>query len=297
MQGPRNVRGRRAKISLIVLPALTAAALVAAPAASAGKLKIASTTLTINGLGVNGSARATCPKGTRAFAGGYATSKPAISSFPSAQNLLIVNESRRSGARAWRVSAGQLGTGSGKLRAFAYCRVGKLTEVVTPTPLPAAGRSEAGATARCPSGMNVISGGFAVPEVVSLKQFAFVTDDLLDGPTEWTVHGVRSSDLAPAEGSVTAYAYCGRGAPLKTKSLTTAATTGPIEISARSPSCKQGSATLSGGFLAPYAQSGTARETTFVTESRLAGRGWLASGEAFGSTGLTLKLSAFAYCR
>lgn len=291
---------RRATLGLLALALIGALALTAAPAASAGKLKTATNTVSVNGLGASGSARVTCPSGTRAFAGGFRTSIPVFATSGTAQDLLIVNESRRSGATGWRVSAGQLGSGSGSLTAIAYCRSAKLKQVVTTTPLAAAGRSEADATANCPKGTVAVSGGFAIPAVVSQTQFAFVTEDRLRGSRSWLVHGIRSSGAVPAEGTVGSYVYCAKGNKLSTAvdvaTLTTTQPSNPLATIASEP-CAKGSAPLSAGFKAPLVKSGTARETVFVNELRLTKRGSIVSGQPFGGSGLALSLTAFAYCK
>ena len=110
--------GRRVKVAILAIGAIASMALTTAPAAFAGKAKVVSQTVSVSGRAA-GSARAACPSGTRAFTGGFETSAPVFSG-ANAQDLLIVNESRRSGAVGWRVSASQLGTGSGSLTAIAY---------------------------------------------------------------------------------------------------------------------------------------------------------------------------------
>src|SRR5215210_3401093 len=148
MWGYDKAGGRRAKLAILALGVVAATALSAAPGAFAGKPKAVTSTVSVNGR-VSGSARAVCPSGMRVFSGGFQTSAPVFSG-ANAQDLLIVNESRRSGSVGWRVSASQLGTGSGSLTAIANCRTAKLKQVVTETPLAASGRSEATSTAKCP---------------------------------------------------------------------------------------------------------------------------------------------------
>jgi hypothetical protein len=294
--------GRRARAAILAVGAIAAIALSVAPAAFAGKQKTVTSTVSVTGR-VSGSARAVCPSGMRAFTGGFQTSAPAFSG-ANAQDLLIVNESRRSGATGWRVSASQLGTGSGSLTAIVYCRTAKLKQVVLETPLAAAGRSEATSTARCPKGSAAVSGGYTIPPASSLQQFTFATDNRLGGKRAWLVTGVRSSGAVPAAESVIAYAYCAAGDPLKPVTRTVSAVRGATNpLTTAQAGCAKGTVPMSGGFIAPFvqgnnAQGASARDTTFVTQSRFTKRGWLVAGQPFGElVGLTLDLTAFAYCK
>jgi hypothetical protein len=293
--------GRRARVAILAIGAIAAMALTAAPAAFAGKAKVVSSTVSVNGRAA-GSARTTCPSGMRAFSGGFETSSPVFSG-ANAQDLLIVNESRRSGAVGWRVSASQLGTGSGSLTAIVYCRTAKLKQVVLETPLAATGRSEATSTARCPKGTLPVSGGYTVPSAASLQQFTFVTDDRLQKGA-WLVRGVRSSGTVPAADSVIAYAYCLAGDKLKSKVKTVSTVRSASNpLTTAQAVCGKGTAPFSAGFKAPFvqgtnSQGASARDTTFVTQSRLTKRGSLTSGQPFGELlGVTLELSGFAYCK
>jgi hypothetical protein len=288
---------------LIALSAVALSLAAFAPAASAGKLSTATKTGDVSGVAATGSVRVSCPNGTRAFAGGFQTSAAVIaapvppSTAPSAQNLLVVNESRRSGARGWRVTASQLGTGSGTLTAIVYCRAAKVQQGVMTAPLAGTGRSEATATAACPKGSFAVSGGYTLPVAGSQSQFVFATQDLLAGPRKWTVHGVRGSGQAPSDDTIAAYVYCGpkklASSIADTQSAITAASNEPITVDVGP--CPKGA--TSGGFKAPYTQNAATRETIFVGQSRLTKAGWRVSGQPFGTTGLQLNLSGFAYCK
>ena len=175
--------------------------------------------------------------------------------------------------------------------------------MVLETPLAAAGRSEATSTAKCPKGTPPVSGGFTIPSAASLQQFSFATDNRLQ-KGGWLVRGVRSSGAVPAAESVIAYAYCLSGDKLKS-AVKTVPTVRSADnpLTTAQPVCAKGTAPFSAGFKAPFvqgtnSQGASARDTTFVTQSRLTKRGSLTSGQPFGELlGLTLELSGFAYCK
>jgi hypothetical protein len=287
---------------LVTVATVAAASLCAiAPAASAkSKVITASGTAAITGQGVNGSALAKCPKGTRAIAGGYSQSPPASLVGTS---MIDVSDSYRQSARTWIVSGTQVAGGSGQLTAHAYCArgIGKVKAAVLPLPLAAAPRSEVTATAECPGKTKSISGGYRKPPFSS-GSFVFLSDNERANPHSWTVTAVRGSVGAVSAGTVYSVAYCVKAVKVDTAFanapvLVSTAPSVPATVSA--PRCPK-KATFSGGFRSPYVQGGADRGAFLVTDALVSAKVWSVSGLAFGgpgAAGLPINVGVLGYCR
>lgn len=294
-------RGSRATAYLLALAALGALLCVCAPAASAKKSPVAIGTgkTVINGQGNTGTALASCPKGTQAVAGGYSQTPSAGFGTP---NLIDVSDSYRQSKTSWTVTGTQVAGGSGTLNAFVYCvsTLPRIKTSVLQAPIGAAARSEVTATADCPSGTKIVSGGFRKPPFLG-GSFVFLSDNERATGKSWTVTAVRASTASTAPGTVYSVSYCAKGVKIK-KTIGTAnmpvftAPSSPAVVLA--PKCKKGSA-FGGGTRSPYVAGGTDRGAFLVTDSLLVGKQWQVSGLSFGgpgAVGLPVKVSVLSYC-
>ena len=188
----------------------------AAQAGNAGKPRVAKVATSADGAGSIATATATCPAGGgrkgpwRAVSGGFQmntyTNSP--SGGPDAPVIPfgrgVVYESRRVGARSWRVSAQSL-SGRVNLQALANCQrsVPKARAITQTVASPGIDQIGSGLTARCPSG-RAVSGGFATPEPFAAGEARNTVIDLTPAGTRaWMV---RVASHRPS--SVTAFAYC-----------------------------------------------------------------------------------------
>ncbi len=300
----RDLREKARAIAPALVVTALAVALLAPSGAGAQKksgAKVISKTKSLNIAGTNatGTIVAKCPRSMAAVGGGF-SSIPNVIVKPT--NLLIVYESQRAGARGWRVSASQgVPDSTGKLTAYVYCRKtgAQIKEVSNTAPLAAAGRSEASASAACPAGTKVISGGYAVPPTQG-GATTFLTENVKSGGRNWNVTGVRDSNAAPADGSVESIAYCSAAESSKQRRDTISVqtnTTNNITGVVETDPCTAPRNTSMGGFIAPYVQAGAERAALLVVESRRQGRGWRVLGIGSGPGGFNVSLTGFVYCR
>lgn len=152
-----------------------------------------------------GGAIAACPRGSRVVSGGYAAPfHPSLIG-----SALFVFTSKRVGVRKWKAAAANNGGAKGTLRAFAYCDkpgprlVARSKSVAIPEP-----EQPARATATCPKGLQVYSGGFqdtnygpgvGQSEIVPFESFRV-------NKQKWVVGGRNFIDA----GTLVAHVYCGR---------------------------------------------------------------------------------------
>ncbi len=292
--------GLTKRAGLVLLPVVLLITMALAPNAIAAKKVITkSKTVGLVGTNVVRSAVAKCPRTMLAVGGGFSSTPQLFAAPPNLPNFF---ESQRAGERGWRVTAGQTATnGSGKITAFVYCRKqnAPIKEISASEPLSTLARSQNTALATCPKGTKAIAGGFELPAPEGIAT-VFPTDSEKSGGRGWTVTGVRDSDPASQTGSVDAIAYCVRNATAKTKLRSTQYRTNdkqdvvPVAVT---PTCKAPTLVSSGGFNAPFAQRGSERGATLVTESRRKGNAWQVSGYGLGPSNIDLSLTAFAYCR
>jgi hypothetical protein len=287
-RAPRD-RGRIASVAVGVA---LAALILGAIAASGAKLKTSSAT-TIVESGESGSATAKCKQGTKAVSGGYVT-PPDTPDGLGAE----AHESRRVGSKKWTTSTYNSGTGE-NLTSFAYCRdeairvataqVGIAAQQPGFPPLLDTGS----ATAKCPRGTKVVSGGFDNPDFdfqggstgTNIRPYEMRKV----GKRRWKVSASNRSNNA---GTLVAYAYCHDGKALKTKRVSKSLVLKPGAPRATAIArCKRSQRAVSGGFSsAQPADFGG----PFVTESRRKGkRKWVVS--AF-SNEVGPAITAYAYC-
>ena len=260
---------------LRLVPAVAVAAVIgAAPATAGAALTTERDSAPIpKEQGPSATATATCPPGTNVVSGGWRTTGGVIDVF----------ESRRVGARSWRVTANRATNdlSPSVLTAYAYCdpRAGRLAvesaELITDSE-----RTPSGATLRCPAGTRAVSGGFRIgsasPAGVMIASFR-------GSQRTWRAKWQPFSDDLTGD----ALAYCGEARRTRRVAATKPAGTDNT-VTVRSPRC-------------PRNRSGGFRATTMPNENPLVlntfrrkGRRWLAEGHDPDDAGHSL--TVFAYC-
>jgi hypothetical protein len=160
--------------------------------------------------GDKGSATATCPKGTKAIAGGFATRYNGDTSGSQQPKGNLVYSSFRVRQRKWRTSATHTFQGRAtRLKSIAYCghspRLSKRADATDINDANPVGT----ATATCPEGTHAVSGGFK-SSAEAIKG-GFITAEPqsseLVGSRSW-----RAVGLQPFFGSYhwKAFAYCAK---------------------------------------------------------------------------------------
>lgn len=273
-------------IGLVALAGLLA---LAGGALGGKKLKTESETVEVAGE-ENGSATATCKRGTKAVSGGYQTAGVDPDEFV----FMVVDASQRDGGRKWTSSA--FSASASSLTSFAYCRDEKVKSRSTSTTLAAGGETDT-VTAKCPAGTKVVSGGFEADEI---DLDAATTPRIINersrklGKREWEVRSFNNS--GDASGELTAQVNCRDAKALKTKQESEVVSfSGPgvgQDVEQVVAKCKRKQRVVSGGYTAPPAGDPGGVN---IRESRKVGkRQWqvTATAEVENSEPVT----AYAYC-
>jgi hypothetical protein len=278
--------------AFLVLAATAAVALagVTAIAGAGKKLKTRSATTAVEAEG-SGSATATCKRGTKAVSGGFEGeySPPPPLAFP----FIVGEMTRRTAPRDWTSSGFNNGNAPGDLTSFAYCRAQKTKQASDTVTIPVSQFDTA--TATCPKGTRLFSGGFEADPIVpgggdtpALR----VSESRKAGNRAWEASAFSNGNVP---GDLTAYAYCRDGKGLKTKQTSTTLTQKVPDMDFKdiTARCKRKQRAVSGGFTSPEVAS----ETTprFVSSRKLGRRGWGVAA-FIGGTGLTIDFTAYAYC-
>jgi hypothetical protein len=271
---------RRPRPRSMALAGVTLAAVVfcAGSALGAGRLKTESVRVNVAaqdlGLGV-----AICDPGTKAVSGGFETESEPEGPTPTPVFQMV--ESARRGAGRWQSIGENIGGAAGHLTTFAYCRDLKL-ERAAATAAAGPGHPTT-ATAKCPRGTKVFSGGFEVAEDQGIVS---VTSSKRVGKRKWAV---GSPNLQfNGSGDLKARAYCHEGKALAKKRATqTVSQNTKVQVEAK---CGRGTRVVAGGFDA-FEDDDLA--APFVTGSRKrGGRRWVVDVVAANDATVT----AFAYC-
>jgi hypothetical protein len=281
---------------VVLASCLAAGAVIAPSSAIAGKhvrVKVRSGEAIAQADGELVSAIATCPKRTRAIAGGFSAELHPVSV------VFVPYESRRITGRSWRISAGLNAQGSpepAKLTAFAYCLKMKRRPFEVPARRRLPGASTAAPAARCPRGTRLLSGGFGVsaPDLTAPAVFAIVYASARSAKRAWLSSFANSA--GPTRIAST-YAYCVKGKhrkPLSKRVGTTALgpSAGISLATATTSPCPGGRRALSGGWFAGSVAPGGFLPLVYT--SRRVGRAWSASALQLGSA--TGSYQAVAYC-
>ena len=162
---------------------------------------------------------ARCPRGQSLFSGGFQRTNFTTPFFELGGNY--ITESRAISPNAWRVTATAAGHDGGELTAIGYCARSKrplMTEVSVTTPLPG-GHSATATTPGCPSGLELIAGGFSFSAFspgatnsrsnfsldINGSRHAFFADGSINSDGTWSATGFGYFGPVPA---MTAYGYC-----------------------------------------------------------------------------------------
>jgi hypothetical protein len=263
--------------------ALTALALLAMLAASAalGAGSNRTKTVPIDSFS-SGSVTARCSAGRTIVLGGFKANT-------SADVGLVAAADEPSSRSAWTAGATNTFVNSGQVTGIAYCgprkRLKRVTKTVTVAAQSASNTPNAVATALCPKGMTVRSGGFDAdvsPQVDGPG--LLVTRMGLAGPRKWKV---GASNFGPAPGQLRATALCGSGPKLRAADRKTLFTGGTSAATAR---CQSGKV-VAGGFRVTEASD----DGPYLRElSRPAAKRWRAG--AFKFPGGGARVVAVAYC-
>jgi hypothetical protein len=143
----------------------------------------------------NGSATASCPRGSEAISGGWATK---------GDSLQLAYESRRKGERKWKVSAFNF-SDTGPLVAYAYCDnhgpgLRAKSETVN---VPSGGLGSA--KANCNHGEKAYSGGYKGTDT-GPAQAPFAFNSKRTGGGDWKAKAFGEQDTGALQLKV--YAYC-----------------------------------------------------------------------------------------
>ena len=241
------------------------------------------------GVEQNGSVGATCPAGTRVVSGGFASefSDPPVN-FP----FIELDASQRSGRRSWTSSGFNDGNAAGDLTSFAYCRDQTLRAVRTTVPAPVG--QFVTATAKCPRGTKVISGGIEASPIdtVGDTPVLYVSESRRAGKRKWEASAFSDGNEA---GELTATASCDKARKPKARSVSTTLSDVPpnTPFDAVTARCKRGERVVAGGFGSPD-DSGSATPR-FMASKRVGRRGWKVSG-FYGNIGAPIEITSYAYC-
>lgn len=290
------------------IPLLACAVLVLTPAtATAAKKKpglgpvVTATAVgnTASGPGSISTATATCPSRLQAVGGGY--SAPFVTT-----SRVAVVDSFRSGLRSWTVD-GIVNNFPGAATSFVYCRRNNrtVTDVTALVSVSGTNGANATASATCPTGTQLIGGGFQSTHGPAPTALLAATTDMSVGPAVWSVTVFNNGTAAPQ--ALTAHAYCMTGirAP-RILSSTASSTVPPLGgTSATTPACPRAKKTKKhkkparrlsdGGFSTPPPTS-PSKPIPLFTDTRIAGRGWLATAVDAGGPGGTLTVTSQGIC-
>lgn len=236
---------------------------------------------------------ATCPAGRRVVSGGFADADA-----PS----VAVN--RASGKHAWTVRAFD----TNQISVVAYCsKYLKVTKETATGEMDEVNDQQGGATASCPSGSRVTSGGWEYTNPIANSP---VYTSRPVGARDWTLYAASND----AGNSITAYAYCVTGKKTRVRAGSKQSTSvarsrsgrtsaGQSRGFATSPSptatsiCKPGETLFGGGFETtptPDFFNTNGPDTFFGKSARFKKRGWKAYATDYSS--MNGKLQAFAVC-
>jgi hypothetical protein len=166
----------------------------------------------------------------------------------------------------------------------------KLGPVVTVTATGnpvATGGQDSTAVATCPTGKQVVGGGFSAP--LSTSTAMYVHDSYRSSSQSWTVVGM---ELGGTPNAATAIAYCRNTTKSPISDVAQAQSiSGTFQTATLTPSCPAGTQLVSGGFQATHNSS-----DIFLVEQSAPGpgRAWSVTGE--GVNPLSQSLIAHAYC-
>ena len=267
---------------------LAAVAVLAAPAAAKLKTVSNSTAITTGAPTIT----AKCPRHTEAVSGGFAN--PQFSTSGSTSEIFPF-QSQRGSARAWKGSAFNEESESGRFIVFGYCDPHQPGLVARSKERGIDSSEVVSVTAKCPRGSEAVAGGFSNPDFDNFQSAssadAFPSASKRVGERRWKVTAYNQGS---GPGTIVSVVYCDTAEPgltTRTKDVSIA----DNELGSATAKCPKGRKAVSGGF------EGHAVDVTSIgalgafpyVSKRLPSRGWKTSAEGSGDSTLT----SFAYCR
>lgn len=230
-----------------------------------------------------------CPGGRFPLGGGMVIGTPIL---PDGEGIYPHSYERLGAQRGWHVSAVMIDPSaassvSHRVSIQVLCARGVKGQAIGPrkTVFLRSGKTKS-ATARCPSGTKLISGGFQRTNFRT-PGGDYVTESRAVGSKAWRVSGRAFGDFG---GELTAMAYCVKG---KGKLLTEVSGSSAIAAgetgTATTPGCPKGRRLIAGGF------STNGSTNAFYAGSSFNPNGTL-SASSFGYFGPAPRLTAFGYC-
>ena len=296
-------RGTLSQIALIGAGALLLVAPGDAPAKKrqqqTAQIKTASSTVPLAGaVGATASATASCPRGTPAVGGGFATSIPSPGG-----PVPRIYESQRIGRSQWRASAANgSAIAGGTVTSQVYCRKlppkTTVTTVMASATVPPMGTSPT-ATAICPPGTTVLSGGFQQTPVAVAgpgvpRLLVLVSAGMFPQGTTQTSWDSMARNASAGSGTITSYAYCAKPRRPEILRFTAPRLVGGFATfpsvmfgsgTVNSPRCrriaKKQTKIAAGSFLVAQ----TTNEPLVYESRRLGSKRWISSAVDFGAGG------------
>jgi hypothetical protein len=280
--------------ALVAVTALAGLLMLAAIASGGERLKTKSQTTQIDPQD-DGSATAKCKRGTKAVSGGFSSeldlANPA---------LILPYASLRQGGRGWRSSGLYLsGAQESDFTSYAYCRDEQLKKNSKSVTVDGSAPPDYGtgsATAKCPKGTTIVSGGFDNPDFdvdfSGMGQTGLIGyESRRQGKRKWTASALNLGDDS---GELRVQANCREGEKLKTKQRSEEIdATGGAELAEVTARCAKKQRVISGGFSSSDPIDAGGSELALVYGSRKQGkRQWTVSAVLTGEETIT----AYAYC-
>jgi hypothetical protein len=278
-----QVRARKFVVAILV----AAGVVVIAGGIATARIKTESKTTTV-GVEQNGKANAKCPRGSEAISGGFASPgfDPTLGGGP----RLFHFTSKRGGDRKWKTRSHNFGGESGKLKSIAYCDTSEPNLKVETKTKAVDAQSNGSATAKCPSGSEAISGGWAPKGPIADDEELFAWESRRKGDRKWKVSAFNNANTSAP---LAAYAYCDEHGPnLKAKS--DKVNVAEAQKRSAKANCKHGEKAYSGGYKGKV--DGQADGPFAIGSKRTGGGDW--KGQAFfNGSGGPAPFKVYAYCK
>jgi hypothetical protein len=286
--------------------AVVAAAFLLLAATAAARLSAESGSATIAPQ-QNGTATASCARGSEAVAGGFAA--PGLDPTAETGPAILTHASKRPGHGKWRASghnfhrnapAPKRGEpGSGPVVAYAYCDKHDPGVTVKSKSTTVSPGAHAGLTPKCGRASEAVSGGFQsdapdnAPDSDGLTAYAYTSKRA--GERGWKV-AVQNPDSASHK--VTAFAYCEKHGPDLTarKASVEMNAMGTKTVAAK---CPKGASVFSGGYASTFEGSSNSSKFALAYASKRAtGNKWKVSAihVVVNATASGTTETAFVYC-
>jgi hypothetical protein len=263
---------------------LAAAALLVFSAPAGASIVAASNSVSI-GPNTFAPVAAPCPSGTDPVSAGFQ-----VGGFDTVEGGVLPTTSRRSAAGSNAIGGNYSDSATGALTDYAYCDTSSRNIVTRAASVNLPADVPKSATAMCPEGTKVISGGYVTISGGSgVEVFPYRSRKALNG---WRASAV---DFGSGGGTLRALAYCQNNGPTL-ESNSASQMTNPAQyhgLATVEPSCPAHTRPISGGFDGHYDPS-PQRGVAPLTSKRVAG-GWRVSGSST-SASVDAQLTGLVYC-